>query len=82
MVLAIGLGTVLSVNALLLEEISFHVYPKPRQLFALAAAALIENFGYRQLITLWRLQGLWQWARRTQGRWGDMQRTASWKKTA
>jgi len=82
MVLAIGLGTVLSVNALLLEEISFHVYPKPRQLFALAAAALIENFGYRQLITLWRLQGLWQWARRTQGRWGDMQRTASWKKTS
>jgi cellulose synthase/poly-beta-1,6-N-acetylglucosamine synthase-like glycosyltransferase len=80
MLLAIGLGTVLSVNALLLEEISFHVYQKPRQLLTLAAVALIENFGYRQLVTLWRLQGLWQWARRTRGSWGDMTRSASWKK--
>jgi cellulose synthase/poly-beta-1,6-N-acetylglucosamine synthase-like glycosyltransferase len=80
MLLAIGLGTVLSVNALLLEEISFHVYQKPRQLLTLAGVALIENFGYRQLVTLWRLQGLWQWARRTRGGWGDMTRSASWKK--
>ena len=80
MLLAIGLGTVLSVSALLLEEISFHVYKKPGQLFTLAATALMENFGYRQLVTLWRLQGLWQWLMRTRGRWGDMQRSASWKK--
>ena len=78
--LGIGLGMVLSVSALLLEEISFHVYTRPRQLMALVAAALIENFGYRQLVTLWRLQGLWQWLVRTRGRWGDMQRSASWKK--
>ena len=78
--LALGLGMVLSVSALLLEEMSFHVYKKPTQLLSLAAAAAIENFGYRQLITLWRLQGLWQWLRRTRGRWGDMQRSASWKK--
>lgn len=82
MLLAVGLGTVLSVSALLLEEISFHVYKKPVQLFTLAAAALMENFGYRQLVTLWRLQGLWQWLRGTHGRWGDMQRSASWKKVA
>jgi len=82
MLLAVGLGTVLSVSALLLEEISFHVYKKPGQLFTLAAASLIENFGFRQLVTLWRLQGLWQWLLRTRGRWGDMQRTASWKKVA
>ena len=82
MLLAIGLGTVLSVNALLLEEISFHVYTRPRQLLTLAAAALIENFGYRQLVTLWRLHGLVQWVARTPGRWGDMKRSASWKKAA
>jgi cellulose synthase/poly-beta-1,6-N-acetylglucosamine synthase-like glycosyltransferase len=82
MLLAVGLGTVLSVSALLLEEISFHIYKKPAQLFTLAVAALMENFGYRQLITLWRLQGLWQWLRGTRGRWGDMQRSATRKKAA
>jgi len=43
---------------------------------------VLENFGFRQLVTVWRLQGLWQWLLRTRGRWGDMQRSASWKKTA
>jgi cellulose synthase/poly-beta-1,6-N-acetylglucosamine synthase-like glycosyltransferase len=76
----IGLGMVLSVSALLLEEITFHVYTRPRQLLTLAAAALIENFGYRQLITLWRLQGLAQWLFGSRRRWGDMQRSASWNK--
>ena len=80
--LAIGLGTVLSVSALLLEEMSFHIYKKPQQLLALTAAALMENFGYRQLVTLWRLQGVVQWLRRTRGGWGDMKRSASWKKGA
>jgi cellulose synthase/poly-beta-1,6-N-acetylglucosamine synthase-like glycosyltransferase len=80
MLLAIGLGTVLSANALLMEEIAFHVYKKPTDLALLAVAAVMENFGYRQLVSLWRLQGLLQWMRRTQGRWGDMKRTASWKK--
>jgi cellulose synthase/poly-beta-1,6-N-acetylglucosamine synthase-like glycosyltransferase len=81
LLLAIGLGTMLSASALLLEEISFHVYKRPSELLALAAAALIENFGYRQLITLWRLQGLWQWATGTRPGWGDMKRSASWQKT-
>ena len=82
MLLAIGLGMILSVSALLLEEISFHIYTRPRQLLTLAAAALIENFGYRQLVTFWRLQGLLQWLFGTRRRWGDMKRSASWKKIA
>ncbi|HET7669810.1 MAG TPA: glycosyltransferase [Burkholderiales bacterium] len=80
MLLTLALGMTLSASALLLEEISFHIYKRPRELFILAAAAIIENFGYRQLVTLWRLEGLWQWLRRTRGRWGDMTRTASWQK--
>ena len=80
MLLAIGLGMTLSASALLLEEISFHIYKRPTDLLVLGAVALIENFGYRQLVSLWRLQGLVQWARRTQGRWGDMKRTATWQK--
>jgi cellulose synthase/poly-beta-1,6-N-acetylglucosamine synthase-like glycosyltransferase len=80
MLLAFGLGVMLSASALLLEEISFHVYKKPTDLLVLAAVAIIENFGYRQLVSLWRLQGLIQWMRRTRGNWGDMKRTATWQK--
>jgi cellulose synthase/poly-beta-1,6-N-acetylglucosamine synthase-like glycosyltransferase len=79
--LAIGLGMMLSTSALLLEEISFHIYKRPSELFALAATAVIENFGYRQLVALWRLQGLWQWASRSRARWGDMKRTATWQRS-
>src|SRR5215510_4979627 len=46
MLLAIGLGMMLSTSALLLEEISFHIYKRPAELLALAAVAIIENFGY------------------------------------
>lgn len=52
---AIGLGILLSVLTLLLEEISFHLYPKPGHVLVLFFIAIIENFGYRQLNTLWRV---------------------------
>jgi len=81
LLLAIGLGMMLSMSALLLEEISFHVYKRPSELAVLAAAALIENFGYRQLITVWRLHGFWQWVTGKGGGWGEMKRSASWQKS-
>ena len=80
--LAIGLGTLLSVNALLMEEMTFHIYKRPGELALLAVAALFENFGYRQIVSLWRLQGLLQWVTRTKGRWGDMTRSARWQKAS
>ena len=42
---AVGFGLLLSMSAILLEELSFHVYTKPRHLFMLFAAAIVENFG-------------------------------------
>ena len=81
LLLAIGLGMMLSASALLLEEMSFHVYKRPAELLALAAAALIENFGYRQLIAAWRLHGLLQWAAGRRGGWGEMKRSATWQKS-
>ena len=78
--LGIGLGMVLSMSALLLEEISFHIYTRPRQLLTLVAVALIENFGYRQLVSLWRIEGLAQWLFGSRAAWGNMKRSASWKK--
>ncbi|MGH8717042.1 MAG: glycosyltransferase family 2 protein, partial [Burkholderiales bacterium] len=54
-------GMLLSVTALLLEELSFHIYPKTTQLAKLLIAVLLENFGYRQRVSLWRFIGLLRW---------------------
>ena len=48
MLLAISLGILLSISALLLEEISCHTYRRPGNLFVLVCMALAENFGYHQ----------------------------------
>ncbi len=71
---AIGLGILLSASGLLLEEMSFHLYPRGRQVARLALVAVAENFGYRQLTTWWRLVGLWRWATGREATWGRMRR--------
>jgi hypothetical protein len=75
----IGLGMVLSVSALLLEELSFHIYPKSVHTLSLFAVALVENLGYRQLNSIWRLIGLLRWISGTKASWGQMTRVASWQ---
>ena len=59
---------------------SFRLYPRGRQLAWLIAVALLENLGYRQLIAWWRFQGLMRWVFRTERRWGEMTRVASWRR--
>jgi hypothetical protein len=76
---AIGLGMVLSVSALLLEELSFHTYPKMRHILVLFVVALVENLGYRQLNAFWRFQGLVRWLMGSKPGWGEMTRTATWQ---
>lgn len=77
--LAVGIGMLISVTSLLLEEISFHIYSEPWQILRLFFVAIIENFGYRQLITLWRLEGLVKSLLGIKARWGSINRTASWQ---
>ena len=76
---AIGLGMILSVSSLLLEELSFHTYPKMRHIIVLFVASLLENLGYRQLNVLWRLEGLVRWLIGKKPGWGRMTRTAAWQ---
>ena len=76
--MAFTAGLLLSVTAMLLEEISFHLYLRPRQFITLLGVALLENFGYRQLNAWWRLKGLLIWASRRKSGWGAMTRSASW----
>jgi hypothetical protein len=70
---AIAYGAVISVAAVLLEELSFRRYPRASQLLVLASVGVIENFGYRQLTTWWRLKGVRDFFKKTQG-WGTMTR--------
>lgn len=76
---AVMLGVLLSTSALLLEEMSFHLYPHPRQIAILFLLAIVENFGYRQITLLWRLSGLLHWLFGARAEWGTMTRTASWQ---
>ena len=75
---SIGLGVLLSVSSLLLDEMSFHTYPRLRHVLLLLLAAVGENFWYRQLNTAWRVEGLVRWLVRSRAVWGEMTRTAGW----
>jgi cellulose synthase/poly-beta-1,6-N-acetylglucosamine synthase-like glycosyltransferase len=77
--LAFSMGFLLSVSALLLEEVSFHLYPRLSHVARLVLAAAAENLGYRQLVTLWRLVGLVRWLRGAKAQWGTMTRRGSWQ---
>ena len=75
--LAIGLGILLSTSAIMLEELSFHMYPRFRQLALLYLIAIVENFGFRQLTAFWRLQGLIRWFRGGKHKWETLTRSAN-----
>lgn len=66
-------GVALSVGALALEESELHRFPRARDLLVLTGAAILENFGYRQLNQLWRLRGTLDWIRGATA-WGEMTR--------
>ena len=76
---AFALGLMLSTTCLLLEELSFHTYPKARHLLVLFLVSVFENFGYRQVMSIWRLQALWGWITGKRIAWGDMKRNANWQ---
>ena len=77
---SVGLGILLSTNALFLEELSFHLFPRPGQQLRLFLVAILENFGYRQLHSFWRLEGMVRWVLRIkrEHRWGRVHRHATW----
>jgi len=71
------MGMMLSASALLLEELAFRTYTKPRQLMQLLAAIVVEHLGYRQLNCWWRIVGMWQWVTRRKQTWGTMTRVGA-----
>ena len=71
--LVFGLGTFTSIASLMLAEFQLRPYPRPSDLAKLGSAAILENFGYRQLHNFWRLRGWWHYLT-SQKSWGEMPR--------
>jgi cellulose synthase/poly-beta-1,6-N-acetylglucosamine synthase-like glycosyltransferase len=71
--LSVCYGMALSFCVVLMEERAFRRYPDWRCLRRLVLAALVENFGYRQLMALVRARAWWTILRRGDG-WGEMTR--------
>ena len=70
---AVGLGVFLSTAAVFLEELRLERYPRWRDLLKLTAYGVLENFGYRQMNTFWRVKAIVSYLRRNTD-WGAMER--------
>jgi cellulose synthase/poly-beta-1,6-N-acetylglucosamine synthase-like glycosyltransferase len=73
LIFSVVFGIFLSVAAVLLEEISFRRYPGWQHLAMLVFGGVLENFGFRQLLSLFKVKAFWDylWRRRS---WGRMER--------
>ena len=70
---AVGLGVLLSTAAVFLEELRLERYPRSWDLIKLTLYGVLENFGYRQLNTLWRTMAIVSFLRNNTD-WGAMER--------
>jgi cellulose synthase/poly-beta-1,6-N-acetylglucosamine synthase-like glycosyltransferase len=74
LLVAYGYAMVVSLAALAMEEVAFHRYHRWRDLGWAVLAAVLENLGYRQVISVAQLRGGWAGLRRTTPVWGVMTR--------
>jgi cellulose synthase/poly-beta-1,6-N-acetylglucosamine synthase-like glycosyltransferase len=73
LVASILYGVILSMGTILLEEYTFSRYPSIGQLLKLTLYGIIENFGYRQLTVLFRVEGMIKF-KKNKEKWGEIQR--------
>lgn len=73
MIATIGFGWLLSLGAIVIDQLTFRKYGSPRDLSLLLLGALVEHLGFRQLHLYWRIRGLYRWLK-GQHSWGDMKR--------
>lgn len=66
-------GIVLSIGAILLEEYTFNKYSTITDLFKLTFYGILENFGYRQMTTLFRIEGIIRF-KKFKNSWGKIKR--------
>lgn len=71
--LATLLGIMLSIGSLILEQYTKKSAMTAKQYILISVYAILENFGYRQLITLFRVEGIFKY-RKLRQTWGNIER--------
>ena len=71
---AYGYGLLVSLVSLFIEEVSFHRYPRWSDLGRGMVAAVLENFGYRQVLAVWQVAGAIGALHGRKAEWGAMHR--------
>ena len=64
MFLAVVYGTLLSMGSVVMEEITLRRYPRLKDVMILMLFSVLENIGYRQIVTIFRAYGVLQSLRR------------------
>jgi cellulose synthase/poly-beta-1,6-N-acetylglucosamine synthase-like glycosyltransferase len=70
---AVLYGAMISIASVILEEVSFRRYPRLGDILRLSFYGFIENFGYRQMATAWRVRGVFRYLGGHK-EWGQMKR--------
>ncbi len=70
---AVFYGTFVSLLAIFLEELSSQRYPRPRDIFILAAAGVVENLFYRQYLAVVRAWSVLDYLK-GRNEWGAMEK--------
>lgn len=67
-------GILLSMSSVVLEELTQRRYPRPLDLARLFLASVVENLGFRQMLTIWRTRALFSALLGRKQGWGVMER--------
>ena len=67
-------GVLITVMSLVIEQDEIEQFTNPMDLFKVLLTACVENFGYRQICSFWRIRGLFQHFRGKKATWGKMER--------
>lgn len=67
-------GIFVTTMSLWIEQDEIENFSNPVDLMLVLLTAIIENFGYRQICSFWRLKGLFQYFRGSKHTWGTMER--------
>ncbi len=67
-------GVFVTTMSLLIEQDEIEQFSNPMDLMKVLLTAFVENFGYRQLCSFWRMRGLFQHLRGKKATWGSMER--------
>ena len=72
--LIFSFGVLISILTLAIEQDEIERFSNPLDLWSVLLTAIIENFGYRQVCSIWRIRGLIQHMRGMKPSWGAMER--------